>query len=56
MLLELLPEEMDRLKSNIIELCRYLGPYPNEIWEKWKSLSNYISGNYVVNIENICLF
>lgn len=37
------PEEtVERLKCNIKELDRYLGPYPYDVWNSWKELTNKI--------------
>lgn len=40
--------EVEAMKNNITELDRYLGPYPFEIWDKWKALSKHITGRMYV--------
>lgn len=41
--------EVVGLKENIKSLDQFLGPYPYNIWEKWKSLSSNIRGWFSFN-------
>lgn len=36
-------EELQRIRANLFEIDRFLGPYPYEIWDKWKLLSDRIT-------------
>ncbi|XP_068237846.1 protein AAR2 homolog [Palaemon carinicauda] len=36
-------EEVERIRSNIRDFDRFLGPYPMDSWRKWISLTQYIS-------------
>lgn len=36
-------EELQRIRANIYDVDRFLGPYPYEIWDKWKMLSEKIT-------------
>lgn len=36
--------EVVQLKENIVALDSFLGPYPYEIWEKWKKNTCYLQG------------
>ena len=36
-------EKIERLKDNLKSMDRHLGPYPYEILNRWKNLSNYIT-------------
>ncbi|XP_020283936.1 protein AAR2 homolog [Pseudomyrmex gracilis] len=54
---EPVPEEtVQRLKDNIKELDRYLGPYPYDIWEQWKKLTNRITESVVERCSPLCGF
>lgn len=53
--LESIPEEtIERLKDNLKELDRYLGPYPYEIWKQWKELSSRITESLVTRCSPLC--
>lgn len=41
---EITDESVQRLKDNLFNLDRHLGPYPYEIWQKWKLLTSQITG------------
>lgn len=36
-------EELQRIRANLCNIDRFLGPYPYEIWDKWKLLSDKIT-------------
>lgn len=36
--------EIKRLKDNLVQLDKFLGPYPYDILEKWNTLTNYLTG------------
>ncbi|KAJ2951985.1 hypothetical protein O0L34_g4248 [Tuta absoluta] len=40
---EISDESVQRLKDNLLNIDRHLGPYPYEIWQKWKLLTSQIS-------------
>jgi A1 cistron-splicing factor AAR2 len=44
-------EEVSRLRSNLLNLDKHLGPYPFEHWKKWKGLVDQISGNINLLID-----
>ncbi|XP_011697701.1 PREDICTED: protein AAR2 homolog isoform X2 [Wasmannia auropunctata] len=49
------PEEVvQRLKDNIKELDRYLGPYPYEILKPWTKLTNGITASLVARCSPLC--
>lgn len=39
-------EEKARLKADLKNLDKNLGPYPYESWKQWVSLSNRINSKY----------
>ncbi|XP_011872742.1 PREDICTED: protein AAR2 homolog [Vollenhovia emeryi] len=52
---ESVPEEtVQRLRDNIKELDRYLGPYPNEISKSWAKLTNGITASLVTRCSPLC--
>lgn len=52
---ESVPEEtVQRLRDNIKELDRYLGPYPHEIWKSWMKLTSGISASLVTRCSPLC--
>lgn len=36
-------DEVEKVKANLKQLDRNLGPYPYEVWDKWKSLTDEIT-------------
>ncbi|XP_013200705.1 protein AAR2 homolog [Amyelois transitella] len=40
---EISEESIQRLKDNLLNLDRHLGPYPYEIWQKWKLLTSQVT-------------
>lgn len=43
-----IPEELvQRLKDNLKELDRYLGPYPYDVWKDWKDLTDKIDSSII---------
>ncbi|XP_047510405.1 protein AAR2 homolog [Pieris napi] len=44
---EVTDESIQRLKDNLLTLDRHLGPYPYDIWQKWKLLSSQITEDLV---------
>ncbi|XP_071571650.1 protein AAR2 homolog [Temnothorax nylanderi] len=52
---EPVPEEtVQRLRDNIKELDRYLGPYPYEISKPWAKLTNGITASLVTRCSPLC--
>lgn len=47
-------DEIQRIRSNLYEVDRFLGPYPYEIWDKWKLLSDRITGTFDPKIYLKC--
>lgn len=47
-------EVVERLKANVKNMDRFLGPYPYEIWEKWKNLTNNVSETLVDKVIPLC--
>nr|CAD7203068.1 unnamed protein product [Timema douglasi] len=44
---EIEEDEKNRIKLNILNMDRFLGPYPFDVWKKWKSLTNKVTENVV---------
>ncbi|XP_015591459.1 protein AAR2 homolog isoform X2 [Cephus cinctus] len=53
---EVSEEVIERLKDNIKNLDRYLGPYPYDIWKQWKELINHIDDSVVQRCAPLCGF
>ncbi|CAL1683977.1 unnamed protein product [Lasius platythorax] len=52
---ESVPEEtVQRLKDNLKELDRYLGPYPYETWKQWTELTSGITESLVARCSPLC--
>ncbi|XP_014482230.1 PREDICTED: protein AAR2 homolog [Dinoponera quadriceps] len=52
---ESVPEEtVRRLKDNLKELDRYLGPYPYEIWKQWSELTSKINVTLMERCSPLC--
>lgn len=49
-------ETVERLKSNLKELDRFLGCYPYDTWNQWKELTNHITPTLVERCSPICGF
>ncbi|GLV44373.1 uncharacterized protein CBL_10177 [Carabus blaptoides fortunei] len=43
--------EITRLKDNLVQLDKFLGPYPYDILEKWNTLTNYLSDQLAVTLS-----
>ncbi|XP_046407251.1 protein AAR2 homolog isoform X2 [Ischnura elegans] len=41
------PEEVARFKKNILNMDKFLGAYPLDVWKTWKTLTNKISDKLV---------
>lgn len=48
---EISEESIQRLKDNLYNLDRHLGPYPYEIWQKWKLLSSQITAELAAKLS-----
>ncbi|KAK8373621.1 hypothetical protein O3P69_014548, partial [Scylla paramamosain] len=35
-------DEVERIRSNLQQMDRFLGPYPHESWKKWISLTQHV--------------
>ncbi|XP_060831317.1 protein AAR2 homolog [Bombus pascuorum] len=49
-------ETVERYKSNLKDLDRFLGCYPYDIWKQWKELTNHITPPLVERCSPICGF
>lgn len=38
-------DEMSRYRQNLMDLDKFLGPYPFDTYDKWNSFTKHISGN-----------
>ncbi|XP_026477981.1 protein AAR2 homolog [Ctenocephalides felis] len=47
-------EEINRIKNNLLELDRYLGPYPFEIYDMWKDLTDNLTSEQAINLSPSC--
>ncbi|XP_049770617.1 protein AAR2 homolog [Schistocerca cancellata] len=47
-------EEKARVRSNLLNLDRFLGPYPFDIWKKWQSMTNKISARLAERLMPEC--
>lgn len=45
---------VERYKSNLKDLDRFLGCYPYDIWKQWKELTNHITPPLVERCSPIC--
>ncbi|KAG6441420.1 protein AAR2 homolog [Manduca sexta] len=48
---EVSEESIQRLKDNMFNLDRHLGPYPYNIWQKWKLLSSQITAELAAKLS-----
>lgn len=54
---ETVPEEqINRMKDNLENLDKHLGPYPYEIYEKWLNLTEHITGQFKSHQKNFNKF
>ncbi|XP_051156786.1 protein AAR2 homolog [Leptopilina boulardi] len=54
---EPVPEEtIQSLKDNLLDLDRYLGPYPYDTWKQWQELTNRIDSDIVDRCAPACGF
>lgn len=52
---ESVPDEMaQRLKANLRDLDKYLGPYPYDIWKQWTELTSHITPPLVERCSPLC--
>lgn len=47
-------ETIQRMKENLKQLDRFLGPYPYDMWKQWRDLTNNIDDNVVQRCSPIC--
>lgn len=53
--LESVPEEtVQRLKDNLKDMDRYLGPYPYEIWKEWTKLTSKVDVSLMERCSPLC--
>jgi len=50
----MIEEDVKRLRSNLLNLDKYLGPYPYDIWKKWQKLSGDISDDMIKALRPDC--
>ncbi|KAG7307741.1 hypothetical protein JYU34_006316 [Plutella xylostella] len=48
---EISEESVQRLKDNLFNLDRHLGPYPYDIWQKWKLLCSQITAELAAKLS-----
>ncbi|KAK2586684.1 hypothetical protein KPH14_011726 [Odynerus spinipes] len=54
---ESVPEDIvNRLKDNLKDLDRFLGPYPYDIWKGWNELTNKIDCSLIERCMPVCGF
>ncbi|XP_049870185.1 protein AAR2 homolog [Pectinophora gossypiella] len=51
---EISDESIQRLKDNLLNLDRHLGPYPYDIWQKWKLLTSQMTAELVAKLSPEC--
>ncbi|XP_069682395.1 protein AAR2 homolog [Periplaneta americana] len=44
---EVSEEQISRIKADLLNLDKFLGPYPFDVWKRWKNLTNKISNDLV---------
>ena len=50
-----IPEEtIQRLNDNLLNLDRYLGPYPYDMWKQWQELTNRIDLSIIDRCAPVC--
>jgi hypothetical protein len=37
-------EELSRIRGDLLNLDRFLGPYPFDVWKRWKDLTSKVTG------------
>lgn len=37
-------EELSRIREDLLNLDRFLGPYPFDVWKRWKDLTSKVTG------------
>nr|XP_018915614.1 PREDICTED: protein AAR2 homolog [Bemisia tabaci] len=47
-------EEMQRFRDNLMYLDQFLGPYPFDVWDKWKRLTMHLNENLVNKLMPAC--
>ena len=43
-------EEISRIRGDLLNLDRFLGPYPFDVWQRWQDLTSKVSG--MCNVPN----
>ncbi|XP_021919236.1 protein AAR2 homolog isoform X2 [Zootermopsis nevadensis] len=43
-------EELSRIREDLLNLDRFLGPYPFDVWKRWKDLTSKVTDNLVSRI------
>jgi hypothetical protein len=41
---EVSEEEVSRIRGDLLNLDRFLGPYPFDVWQKWQDLTSKVTG------------
>ena len=41
---EVSEEEISRIRGDLLDLDRFLGPYPFDVWKRWKDLTSMVTG------------
>lgn len=47
-------ETLERMKRDLKNLDKCLGPYPYDIWKKWRDLTNHIDVEVVKRCKPVC--
>lgn len=43
-------EDVSRIKANLLNLDQYLGPYPFDVWKRWKKLTNKVTDELAMKL------
>jgi len=41
---EVSEEEISRIRGDLLNLDRFLGPYPFDVWQRWQDLTSKVTG------------
>ena len=41
---EVSEEETSRIRADLLNLDRFLGPYPFDVWQRWQDLTSKVTG------------
>ena len=49
---EVSEEEVSRIRGDLLNLDRFLGPYPFDVWQRWQDLTSKVTG--MCNVLVLC--